>query len=66
MNEILLNIALIALALLALGVCVSVGRSIYREMSGMEDEAEFHSHRRTEERKNERIRQEIEKWRAGK
>jgi hypothetical protein len=58
---------LLILAAIALGVCYAVMRSVLREMhGGLEDKDESPAARRTEERKNERIRKEIEKWREGR
>ena len=57
--------ALLLLAAIALVVLALVARSVWRELSGLGDEDEARSARKTEERKNERIRREIESWRDG-
>lgn len=49
---------IIAVSLVALAVVI---RDVGREISGMDEASKT-----TEERKNERIRKEIEKWREGK
>lgn len=57
---------LLVLAAIAVAVIIAVGRSILREMQGgLGDDDESQAVRRTEERKNERIRKEIEQWRDG-
>ena len=68
MSEKEITIFLLVLAVIALGVIVAVARSVIREMQGgLGDDDEDQAWRMTtEERKNERIRKEIEQWREGR
>jgi hypothetical protein len=68
MKDALLIPLLLAVSTIAMVVIARVARDIWREMNGAlgDVEAETRRERRTEERKNERIRKEIEQWREGK
>lgn len=67
MNNALLIPLLLAASIIGMVVVCRVAGDIWREMhGGLGDEDETQAARRTEERKNERIRKEIERWREGK
>lgn len=57
---------LIPAVLLLSVISVAVVRSLLGEMNGTAEQDEFRAARRTEERKNARIRKEIERWREGR
>lgn len=66
MNDAQLIPAVLLLSVITIAVCYAVMRSILRENeNGPADEDESRTERRTEERKNARIRKEIERWREG-
>ena len=58
-------LALIGLLIIASAVVIlATGRSIWREMKGLANDEDAKA-KRTEERKNDHIRKEIESWRRG-
>lgn len=64
MNQALLLPLMAVLIIACVVVLVSVTRSVWREMTGLGDEHEEAQARRMEERKNERIRREIQQRRG--
>ena len=66
MNNAQLIALLLVLAAISVVVIIMTVRSILREMNGLGDDDESQRQRRTEERKNERIRKEIERCREGR
>jgi hypothetical protein len=68
MNNALLIPLLLAVTAIAMVVISRVARDIWREMNGapVDVEDETRRERQTEERKNKRIRREIERWREGR
>ncbi len=67
MNNPFLLAALALLTIASVVVICAVVRSVWREMkAGLGHDEEAQRQRRTEERKNERIRRELETWREGR
>jgi hypothetical protein len=67
MNDALLIPLLLVFTAISVVVIAKTGRDIWREMKDAKGDVEDETRRerRTEERKNARIRKEIERWREG-